>query len=513
MQEIDRRTIEGGHVPSLALMENAGRAVAHEAVRMLRAAGGTRADIVCGKGNNAGDGFVAAHVLGAAGYRVHVHMTCGAEELSPDARAQHARLAGASVEIRRVPDDLAAPAGSTTRPEFAGQLQESALCIDALLGTGIKRAVSDRLAAVIGWINAASRRVLAVDIPSGVDGNTGAVHGTAVRAHVTVTLGLPKLGLAFHPGRAHVGRLIVADIGFPADMLRDAPSPWEWYGIEAARRALPALPPTAHKYSRGTVVVVAGSRTYPGAAALAASGAQRAGAGIVHLVAPGSIRDLLEVMLPEVIVHAVSDAGTGAPAAEALHRAATLVERAQALVVGPGLGSDPETQAGIRRLLARLEIPAVVDAEAIAALHRPPHPGPRIITPHAGELARWSGLPNEPDAKARAESAADLAREWDVVLLAKGAPTVVMTPEGRRIVNGSGNVGLATAGSGDVLAGIAGAFLAQGMPAAEAAALAAFVHGRAAEALSERMSARSLLARDLASELGAVLRTLESPHA
>jgi NAD(P)H-hydrate epimerase len=435
-------------------------------------------------------------------------MTCGAEELSPDARTQHARLAGASVEIGRVPDDLSAP-GSATRPEFAAQLQESALCIDALLGTGIERAVSDRLAAVIAWINVASRRVLAVDIPSGVDGNTGAVHGTAVRAHVTVTLGLPKLGLAFHPGRGHVGRLVVADIGFPADILREAPSPWEWYGIEAARQALPALQPTAHKYSRGTVVVVAGSRAYPGAAALAASGAQRAGAGIVHLVAPASIRDVLEVMLPEVIVHPVGDAGTGAPAAEALHRAATLVERAQAVVVGPGVGADAETQAGIRRLLARLEVPAVVDAEAIAALHRPPHPGPRIITPHAGELARWSGLPGEPDALARAESAASLAHDWDAVLLAKGAPTVVLTPEGRRIVNGSGNAGLATAGSGDVLAGIVGAFLAQGMPAAEAAALAAFVHGRTAESLSERVSTRSLIARDLASELGAVLRALE----
>ena len=503
MREIDRRTIEAGFVPSLALMENAGRRVASQAAAMLDAIATARVEVVCGKGNNGGDGFVAARQLAAEGARVRVHRTHAPEDLSPDARHHYERLAEAGVE------DALLPQMDALDGRLASALRDADLCIDALLGTGVERRLEGRWAALVDVMNACSRRILAVDVPSGIDATSGAVLGTAVRAHCTVTLGLPKLGLVVHPGREHAGQLVVVDIGFPAAIVDAVDTLWSWFDATAARAFLPRLDPTAYKYTRGSVLVIAGSRAYPGAAALAAEAAQRAGAGMVHLVSVESNRTILETRLREVIVHTVPETPAGTCSAALLDFVAPWVARADAVALGPGLGTAPETLETVRQLLVELEIPAVVDADALRALPPPPHAAPRILTPHTGELARLLER-NVADVRtSRADAAADAAREHGAVVLAKGAPTFVVDPTGSRLVNATGNVGLASGGTGDVLTGIIGGLLAQGVAAAGAAGLGAYLHGAAADALVASSSPRSLIAGDLPAALGAAFRDLE----
>ena len=534
MQEIDRRTIEGGLVPSLVLMERAGRAAASAVLQHLGAQAssggpGGRVEVLCGKGNNGGDGLVVARLLDEHGIPVRVHLTHPPESLSPDARVNHRKLGG-GVEVRLIPEslpDIAPVVDPRERPSAGGcfelpaeltsevhdwmeSLGTATVCVDALLGTGVTDRLQGRLAAIVDATNRCSRYTLAVDIPSGVDGDTGRVHGTAIWADRTVTIGLPKIGLVLEPGRERAGQIDVADIGFPPGVVDDVAPRREWVDAECARQLLPSIDPQAHKYDRGCVVVLAGSRGFTGAAALAAMAALRTGAGIVHLVVPASLQTLLQQKTTEVIVHGVAETpeGTLAPQCEAA--LAPLLERADALAVGSGFGPNRTTLDWIEGFLARLALPAVIDADAIAALSGSPHPAIRIATPHAGELTRWTGE-RIGGALDRLDLAARTATGRQLVVLAKGAPTFVAAPDGRLWVNSSGHVGLATAGSGDVLTGMIAALLGAGCGAAGAAALGAYLHGRAAEIASRGRAARSLVAGDLLDSIGIALFELESP--
>ncbi len=507
MQAIDRRTIDAGLVPALVLMERAGAAAAREAGRLLLRLRGARVEILCGKGNNGGDGLVVARLLAAQGARVGVHLTDPPAALRTDARTNLRRLRRTGATIAVLPDRIASPSSP-----FARRLSDADLCVDALLGTGADRPLPSRLVALVDLLTQTSKRTLALDIPSGVDASTGAILGTSVWAHTTVTFGLPKRGLALYPGRERVGRLVVADIGFPTQVVDQAPGEWNWVDTAAARALLPRLEPTAHKYDRGALILVAGSRRYPGAAGLAAEAALRSGAGMVHLVVPASIRDLLEGMLREVIVHPCPDNEEGNCDASILDVIQTLAPRRGALAIGSGIRVGPETLPWVRRLLEETRLPAVVDAEAILALPRHSHPGPRIATPHAQELARWNQEDSIDDA-ARVAAAERAAVRHDVVVVAKGGPTIVVAPDGTKHVNGSGNAGLATAGTGDVLTGIVGGLLAQGLPILGAATLAVFLHGLAADCATEGSSARSLIAGDLLSAIGPAYQIIESARA
>jgi NAD(P)H-hydrate epimerase len=504
MRALDRQTIDAGFVPALQLMENAGRCAAREAARMLGTVTKARIEILCGKGNNGGDGFVVARELATQGASVRVHLTHAPAELSPDARTNFEKLAGAGV--------ASAPVADTAAQDslLAECLAAADLSVDALLGTGVERRLEGRLAALVDLMNRNSTRTLALDVPTGIDASSGAVLGTAVRAHCTVTFGLPKLGLALHPGRSHTGRLVVADIGFPRPIVDAVETPWFWVDPEHVRARLPVLEPTAHKYARGSVLVIAGSRAYPGAAALAAEAAQRAGAGMVHLVSTESNRTILEARLREVIIHAAPETEAGTCSAATLALVRELLPRADAVALGPGLGTQTESVDWVRTLLAQLDKPAVVDADGLLAMPQPPHPGARVLTPHVGELARWLERDSAAVREARAESAAEVAATHGVVVLAKGAPTFVVDADGTRHVNSSGNVGLASGGSGDVLTGIVGSLLAQGLNAVDAACVGAYLHGAAADHIVARGSPRSLVAGDLLTGIGAVFRDLES---
>lgn len=509
MQAVDRETIAAG-TPAVDLMRRAGGAVAREVLRMRLDLGSGDVEIVCGKGHNGGDGLVAAGVLAAAGVGVRAHLVEPEAALVPLARAEVAQLRARGVEVHELPGDL--------EGALAELLAPASLCLDAVLGTGARGAPRGRIAGAITAITRARRPILAVDIASGVEGSTGEVPGVATRADVTVTFGAAKMGHAFHPGRDHTGRLVVAGIGFPAALLERMAAQRTWVDAATAALWLPELPPTAHKYRRGAVVVVAGSRRYTGAAALAADAALRSGAGIVHLVAPDSIRAILQTKLTEVVVHGAAETAAGTLAVDAAEDVLALLPRAHALVVGPGLDAHPDTLACVRAVLASCSVPAVVDADALAGLAMAPQPAPRIVTPHAGELSRWVGssLPASPVERIAFARAVASAR--DVVLVAKGAPTIVASQDGNVRIAATGHVGLATAGSGDVLAGILGAVVAQqrcatAAEAAVSAAVAVWLHGRAAELASVGRARRSLVAGDLAGWIGVALAELEAESA
>lgn len=527
MQEIDRRTIAAG-ISVADLMERAGSAVADEAEK-LAGCDPARIEILCGKGHNGGDGLVAARLLHARGHRVRVHLTHAKADLAPETRAQFDRAANAGVAIEFLAAGLPDPGPILDRRErpnpgetqdaapvrsdsLGGALRSADVCVDALLGTGAAKSVEGSIAAVVHWIQRAGTVVLSVDIPSGVDATTGAILGTAVWADTTVTFGLPKLGLALEPGRQHSGTVVVRDLGFPAEIVARVTGTGvqrHWVDARTARELVPRLEPTAHKYQRGCVLVVAGSRAYPGAAALAATAALRAGAGIVHLAAPAGIRQLLQTKLTEIIVHDLPETNAGTVAFDAMAPLLEIAARADAVAIGPGLGVHPETQQCVRGFLSALGLPAVVDADAIQAMPPPPHPAGRIVTPHAGELAGWIGAKTEDVVRNRLEIALDAAARSACVVVAKGAPTIIVTPEGVLHVNATGGATLATAGSGDVLTGMLAGLLARGLSPEDAARLGVYLHGRAGELAAQKSSPTSVIAGDLLAEIGSATASLD----
>jgi hydroxyethylthiazole kinase-like uncharacterized protein yjeF len=542
MAAIDRETIAQG-VPGLELMERAGTLVAETVLGMLAEAAhehghdhghdhhhghgcgdgcgcghgedgdesgaqdeAARVLIVCGKGNNGGDGLVAARLLADEGVDVTVLLLAARNELSSDASANLARLPKA-VEI------VAPPAEAWA--EAAGSLaDESDLVVDAVFGTGITPPLRGAYPDVFRALNDAGRPCLAVDIPSGVDGDTGRVDPVAVAADRTLTIGLPKRGLLLPPGRDFTGEIEVADIGF-ADEVCDRHAGNEH--LLARGDYLELLPPrrsSCHKYQCGTVLVAAGSRAFGGAAHLAGLGALRSGAGLVTLVVPEGIEIPVRVGLPEAIIAAVPETATGTIAPLPAESFSGLLGRCRAVALGPGLGEDEQTDRWVMDLLENLDRPCVVDADGLGAFARQGS-APRfahdqvVLTPHAGELARLIGRTSAEVAAQAGPLAAELAARWNCVLMLKGSPSFIAAPDGRVFINASGDDALARGGSGDVLTGLVGGLLAQGLGALEAALLGAYIHGRAGTLAAEGRSTRSVLVREIAAAIGPVFEAME----
>jgi NAD(P)H-hydrate epimerase len=423
--------------------------------------------VVCGKGNNGADGLVAARRLSAWGVRAGVF-----------------RLAE----------------GIDT-PRLVRELARADLAIDAMFGTGLRGPLTGPAVAVAEALEEEAVPVLAVDIPSGVDGLTGAVAGPAVRAVVTVCMAALKPGVLLEPGASHAGDLEVADIGVD-------PGPARLWVTEEADVAawLPPRPVESHKWSVGGVFVVAGSEGMTGAANLVSRAALRAGAGIVVCGLPGEAAQ--RASGGEVITRSLPATATGALDEPAAKEVLDGLERFAALVVGPGLGTSEATVAAVRSLVADAPAPLVLDADGLNALAGAPEalrarPAPSLLTPHAGEYARLAG---EPVGEDRVDAARRLAERAGAVVLLKGTRTVVAAPDGRAAVNVTGGPWLATAGTGDVLSGILGALLARGLAPFEAAAAGAYLHGRAGDAAGHA----GLLAGDLVEALPAVLSVVEA---
>ena len=498
MRALDRHTIEALGVPGDLLMESAGRAVV-EVVLAERAGSAGPVLVVCGAGNNGGDGFVVARHLHLLGVAVHVLLIGERRKLRGDAAANAARLDKLGVAI------------AARAPRIA----DAAVIVDALFGTGLDRAVTGAAAAAIRRINAArpSSRVVSVDLPSGLDTDTGQVYGVAVQADVTVTIGLPKLGLAQEPGRSLAGRVVVARVGIADAAPGVSPGGELWTQIAAAR-ALPARPAAGHKGSFGHALVVAGSRGKTGAAVLAAEGAARIGAGLVTIACPASLNEILEGKCTEMMTAPVPDGAEGGFATAALAPLLALAAERDAVALGPGVGRDADVQKLVREFALRCPGPLVIDADGLfpfanAALRAlKVRKAATILTPHPGEAARLLGVTAAEINRDRVGAARRVAAEAGCVVILKGAATVISGPDGRTAINPTGGPALGSGGTGDVLTGIVVGLVAQRVPAFEAAALGAWLHGFAGDRVTARRGRSGLLASEVAAELPEACETL-----
>jgi ADP-dependent NAD(P)H-hydrate dehydratase / NAD(P)H-hydrate epimerase len=479
--------------PAADLMERAGWAVARACVDLLGGAYGRRAVVVCGKGNNGGDGSVAARHLARWGMRVAVVRVDAADGLRGPAAENLARLG--EVPVRVLAFD---------RPLLARELARADVAVDAIFGTGFRGAPEGDWASAIDAVNAALVPVVAVDIPSGVDGTSAAVAGPAVRADLTVTFGAAKTGEVLLPGAELAGDLRVVDIGFPEDLIPDG------IGLTEPGDVLAVVPERAidaHKKASGTLVVVAGSRRMTGAAKLIAHAAARIGAGYVFVAAPASILPVIQTELTETVFVPLPETDAGSVAPDALEIVRRVADGADALALGPGLSTEPDTQAFIRALVRECPVPFVLDAdglnafagEAVAIADRKAE---AIVTPHLGELARLTGPADD-----RLVAARDLARRADAVTLVKGSRTVVARPDGAARVNPTGTAVLATAGTGDVLTGVIGGLLARGVEPFDAAWAGAYLHGTAG-LVAGQATAEGTVAGDVASRLPDALESV-----
>jgi hydroxyethylthiazole kinase-like uncharacterized protein yjeF len=512
MREADRRTIEEIGLPGAVLMENAGAAVARTARERFPEA--RRILILCGKGNNGGDGFVAARYL--RGRHPEVLLIGTREQMQGDARLHLGVLERSGTAVIEVPDD-------TSWRAKRERLWEADLVIDALLGTGLQRAPSGLIGTVIDDLAAVGRsrrlQVLAVDLPSGLSSDTGEVPGSAVSAEVTVTFAAPKCGLVLPPACDHAGEIIVADIGIPGGILDASARLWLLDRMDAAL-AFGVRAPQAHKGDFGHLLIVAGSVGKTGAAILAASAALRCGAGLVTVATPASALPIVAAGCAEVMTEPLTERAPGVVSEEAVERALILAQDRDAVVLGPGLGQAAETRAFVRAFVRRCAPPLIVDADGLNAVAPASgKPGvldilrrnaPTIITPHPGEMARLIGS-TAPDVQhRRLETARTLSVETGVVCVLKGHHTVVSDSDGKAAINPTGNAEMTTAGTGDVLAGIVGALLARRLPAWTAATAAVYLHGQAGDRAAEERGEESLMAGDLVSVLPDVIRRLES---
>jgi ADP-dependent NAD(P)H-hydrate dehydratase / NAD(P)H-hydrate epimerase len=469
-----------------ALMEQAGARTAQVARRLLEGRGARRVVVLVGKGNNGGDGLVAARDL-AGDARVTVILAGPAADLGGGPAAHLA-----AVRERHIP---VAEAAGLAPADLDAVLRDAGLIIDALFGTGFHGPARGLPAVLIEAANRSGAPILAVDVPSGIDSATGAAAAPVIQAIATVTMGLPKLGLVQYPAAGYAGRLFLADIGVPAAVVDQAPIRAEFIEAAWVDQAFPRRRADSHKGTHGHVFVVAGARGFAGAAVLAARGAIRGGAGLTTVALPHSLVTVPTASLPEAMTLPLpeTDAGTLSDAAEGVIREAVAGagdsdgRRHPAVVaIGPGLTTHPDVGKVVRRLLASLSGPIVADADALNVLAADPAPlraaaGPVVITPHPGELARLTGAAIPEIQRDRVAAARSAAESLRAVTILKGARTVVAAPDGRVGIVPNGNGAMATGGSGDVLTGVVAACLSQRLAAWEAAVCAAYLHGLAGD--------------------------------
>jgi ADP-dependent NAD(P)H-hydrate dehydratase / NAD(P)H-hydrate epimerase len=482
MRAVDAWAIEEQGVPSLDLMERAGTAVAR--IMAQRAPDG-RIAVVCGKGNNGGDGLVAARVLREDGRDVTVLCVASPEEFQGDPRAN----------LERLPGDPPAPFAPPAVDGAAG-------VVDALLGTGFSGAPREPVASAIEAINRSEGRVVAVDVPSGVDASSGRVEGAAVRADATATFHAAKPGLYVAPGKACAGEVRVIDIGIP----RGAPIEAEvGLILPTVLAEVPRRQTASTKFSEGAVMVVGGSRGLTGAPCLTSEAAARAGAGYVTALIPESLNLVFELRLLEAMTRPLPDRD-GALGTDALELVLEAAPRADAVVLGPGLGRSDETLELARALASRLEAPLLLDADGLNA-----HAGrlgdlaarqaPTVLTPHAGELGRLLGIESRAVESDRLGHVREAAAAAGSVMVLKGDDTLVADPDGRVGVSAGGAPALATAGTGDVLSGAIGAMLAKDVDPYTAACAGVQLHAGAGRRAADRRGADGVVARDVVEAL------------
>ena len=503
MRQIDQDTIEGIGIPGIVLMETAGSAI----VRAIEQHYPTckRIGILAGKGNNGGDGIVIARQLAHIGYDVYLFLVSPPESFTGEAAVNLQIAKNLKLRIEEILTDATR---ETKESVSLNHIIRCELLVDAIFGTGLRGEVREPIAPLINTINNLPIPILSVDLPSGLDADTGNPLGTCVQADRTVTIGLPKRGLLVHPGAEFAGKLEVVDIGFPEQVVDAQNIKVNRTTAAEASEWMPSRPSVSHKGSYGRVLVIAGSTGMTGAAALASKAALRVGAGLVTLATPKHLNPILEGLLPEVMTLPLPETDAGSLAVSAVSTLLEFAEKTKSvLAIGPGLSQNPETVTLVHQLVREnqeqgLGLRMVIDADGLNALAQATELIPllgkdAVLTPHPGEMARLTNTSVSTLELDRISTAQQFASEHGVTLVFKGAPTVTGTPNGNVWINSTGNPGMATGGMGDVLTGIIAGLMAQGVLSEQAGALGVYVHGLAGDIVSERLGTHGLIASDV----------------
>lgn len=510
MREIDRKTIQEIGVPGVVLMEIAGLQVACEARKILgNSLEKKKVVILAGAGNNGGDGYVIARHLFNWGVRVKVML------LSPRDRIQgDAKVNLQIIERILAPEDIIEVTDQAILEQSSEMLESADLLIDAILGTGAKGVVEGLKKSAILLVNSLEKTILAVDIPSGLNANTGEILGSCIQATKTVSFALPKVGMLVYPGVEYVGELEVVDIGIPKQVISEMKLRHHLLTSKQVKKWLPVRSKIAHKGSCGRVLVLAGSQGMAGAAVLAAEAALRMGAGLVTLAVPESLYPLLVPKVTEIIIKPLPETKEGTLALQAWAEIESLLAKNDVLIIGPGLSGHSETAILVLQVLEQNSLPIVVDADGLNALAANKaflSKGKEnlIFTPHPGEMARLAGLSVQEIEDNRLELVKEKSAEWAVTLVLKGARTLIASLGKEIYLNPTGNSGMATAGSGDVLAGTIGGLLAQGLGLTQAAAAGVYLHGLAGDLAAQEKGELGLLAGDILVSLPKAVKLIE----
>jgi ADP-dependent NAD(P)H-hydrate dehydratase / NAD(P)H-hydrate epimerase len=510
MREADRFTIEEIGIPSLVLMENAGRQVvaAMEAAYESRLNG--RVAVLCGRGNNGGDGFVVARTLLQRGIEAAVFVIGSLGDVRGDAKTNLEILGRLGVTVVEINDE------QSWELHFS-EISQCTLIVDAIFGTGLKAALGGMMETLVADVNASSIPIVSIDLPSGLSADTPYVIGDCIDASMTVTLAAPKLPLVLPPGEEHAGDVVIADIGIPVEVIDGVEGQHiELLTPEQLRDVVEPRAVDSHKGDFGRVTVVAGSRGKTGAAHLAAMGALRSGAGLVTVATPCSVLPIVASMAPEFMTEPLEESSDGTIAAGAIDL--LLDFKHDVIACGPGLGRTAAVAEFVRSLLERATVPLVLDADAITLLADDPgrlvgrEERDVIITPHPGEMARLIGSSIEDVQAHRIEVATDFATTHRVYVVLKGHRTIIATPEGHVFINPTGNAGMATGGTGDVLTGMIAAWVAQLLDAEAACRLAVFLHGAAGDLAEAAEGQVAMTATDVIAHLGDALNRLCNPE-
>jgi NAD(P)H-hydrate epimerase len=499
IQEMDRLTIQELGIPGAVLMENAARGASRIFLEHFAPIGDTHVVILCGRGNNGGDGYVMARYLQEAGLRITVVILSESKRVSGDALINLEIIRNMGLEILEAPD-------ADGWVKLNQTMRDCDLIIDGILGTGLDSDVRGFFAKVIEEVNSLGKPIMAIDIPSGLNADTGQIMGAAIRADLTVTFGFPKLGQLVFPGADIIGRLVRIDIGIPDTITNRVPTAFHMTEPDDFCNLLQNEKQDIHKGDRGHLLILAGSTGKTGAATLTALGALRAGAGLVTLGVPKSLNPILENKLTEAMTVPLPETGDGSISPEAEGDIKGLMEGKTALAIGPGLSTNSETFGVVRDIVASCPLPMVIDADGVNALAGKLNAlenskETKILTPHPGEMGRLIGQTSGEVQRDRVGTVIHFVEEYGCHLALKGARTLIGEPNGKIHINPTGNPALSSGGSGDVLTGLIGGFLARGWPVAKAAIAGVYLHGMAADFLAEHMGQAGILAGELLSVL------------
>jgi NAD(P)H-hydrate epimerase len=507
MKDMDRLTIESFGIPGIVLMENAARGATDSLYRHFPNFRSLKVGVAAGHGNNGGDGFVMARYLASANVSVNVYLLSKRKKVKGDAAVNLKLLDRMNVPVHEVTDVAAFES-------HQDRMRSCDLWIDAMLGTGLTSDVRGLFKEMITFLDAEKTPVLAVDIPSGLDSDTGKPRGCCVQATVTVTFGLPKIGHVMLPGSEFVGKLEIIDIGIPPGVVDEVGPDHYLLTREMITGAFQDRDVQSHKGTTGHLLAIGGSPGKTGAAIMTSQAAMRVGTGLVTLGIPKSLNVAVESQLIEVMTEPLPENADQTLGLSAHQKILALLERKNALAIGPGMGAAKSTQNLVRKLIQTSRVPVVVDADGLNALvgnlsFLRKLKVPVVMTPHPGEMARLVGKTSSQVQEDRIGEARGFARTHGVHLVLKGAKTVIAHPDGAVFVNPTGNPGMASGGMGDVLTGIISGLIAQGLPAWEAVNAGVYLHGCAADALARSMGPVGFLASDLIDILPGQIKGLE----